>query len=832
MAKYVIITFTSDGAIVQNQCSAVGIRQGDGAGEVTFKAAFTGRRNDEYVAKLHFKRPDGKTVQNVVMSPSSTDPNAFVATANTSWYFAVPGTAKATITITSTGGTIAAQGSYSFNVEATEVEVADSTLNYDEAAALEGLIADLDDRTLKRGTVLTLSSQATAEDFYDAILAYYSENEIDPKDGDRFVAQSMHLFVGSTKPVLFSGEYRNTKDVFIVENTPTGSAGTTNTSNIYVGFKSGSTPTVIKIATKSYVDSFFDENGAAYKAVADEDGNRLEETYVKLAGFNTVSATTLFTGTVSFNRAGTVSFGGTTSFNSVINVAAGLHANGKSNIKIAIGPTAGYVSEYVFPYSGNESGRNTTYTLATTEHISDAIDYLKTYANNWTGTNTFKSYVNVQQGLYLQDTTLFFWGSESHIRAGEGTFAYYYLPYYADGNAYTIATTSQVATAKADAISSAASTAQSKVDALAEAMDFSNGEFGEIKAEKITVREFVSETTYSTSSAIESHYFEFMKGNATDLSANYAGSAFTKYDGDKDFFYGLYGHEFVFGKCDVERDEDGNIINIDPVSLISAMGRAPTSALVNDHILKWDAATKKAVDGGFAASEVMSVLDQESQRVINENGRVAAENIRAAVEVTREKIQPFPMTTAEYNHIKNDGWRYNVFADGTYSVTENEAQNAVRYYLYQQNALYELTDDTAMAQALETVSQASDLINSIDFVTAEQWAALYAQDALVTGTHYILDDENHMKKLCVDIPAAEAERQAFETYRIEHEGYGITRAQLATLNANGVFGVHFATVNGKLTTVVSVYASQALAEAADEEYIFPMQQGVTYALLD
>jgi len=687
MAKSVIITFTSDGAIVQNQCSAVGIRQGDGAGEVTFKAVFTGRRNDEYVAKLHFKRPDGKTVQNVVMSPSSTDPNAFVVTANTSWYFAVPGTAKATVTITSTGGTIAAQGSYSFNVEATEVDVSDSTLTYDEAAALEGLIAELDEAALKRGTVLTLSSQASAEDFYDAILSYYSENEIDPKDGDRFVAQSLHMFVGSQKPVLFSGEYRNTKDVFIVESTPTGSAGTTNTSNIYVGFKSGSTPTVIKVATKSYVDSFFDENGAAYKAVADEDGNRIKETYVKLAGFNTVSATTLFTGTVSFNSAGTVSFGGTTSFNSVINVAAGLHANGKSNIKIAIGPTAGYVSEYVFPYSGSESGRNTIYTIATTEHISEAIATFLASNNNFTGANThagterFNAAASFAGGIVLlenSDGEGFSSLTKDRARFKFGAvnlgYAVYSFPYDAPNeqgttDQYTLATTSQVATAKAEAISSAASTAQSKVDALATAMDFSNGEFGEIKAAKITVREFVSETTYSTSSSIESHYFEFMKGNTSDLSSNYAGSAFTKYDSEKDFFYGLYGHEFVFGKCDAVRDSNGNIIDIDPVSLISAMGRAPTSALVNDHILKWDAATKKAVDGGFAASEVMAVLGQESDRQTAEQGRVSAENIRQINLEDDIENYPYAITQAEFNLLDNGGVFGVHFAAGKKIVT-------------------------------------------------------------------------------------------------------------------------------------------------------------------
>ena len=142
MAKQIFIKFTIDGAIVQAESSAANIRQGDSNGEVSIIASVTGRTTAGYLARVHFERPDGKKA-NVVMTPSSEYSDRFVYVCESAWFFAVPGQAKATVTITDSGGAVSAQGTYEFAVAATTVDVIDSTLTYDEAAALEGLIADM-----------------------------------------------------------------------------------------------------------------------------------------------------------------------------------------------------------------------------------------------------------------------------------------------------------------------------------------------------------------------------------------------------------------------------------------------------------------------------------------------------------------------------------------------------------------------------------------------------------------------------------------------------------------------------------------------------------------
>lgn len=279
MAKEILITFNQDGSLLQAESSAVGIRQGDSNGEVTIRAVFQNRRNDSYVAKFHFERPDGKKQRNVIMTPSSTASNEYDYAIGSSWFFAVPGLARVTVTITDGSGAIAAQGSYSFNVEATQIDVVDSTLTYDEAAALEGLIADIDENSLKTATRVTLQSGATATDFYAAAKAYYESDDL-IRDGDRFWGSFTRTAPNATKTKkTFYGEFIGHNSMLVVQTTYRAESTAIVTKRVYLAYDGSDGNDSKEISTTEYVDSYFDDNRNANGAVADQNGDVIDETY-------------------------------------------------------------------------------------------------------------------------------------------------------------------------------------------------------------------------------------------------------------------------------------------------------------------------------------------------------------------------------------------------------------------------------------------------------------------------------------------------------------------------------------------------------------------------
>lgn len=307
MAKTITLKFGADGSIIQAESSASNIRQGDSNGEVSVIASFTGKRNDEYVAKFYFERPDGKKQSNILMSPSSSQSSDFVYSIGSAWFFAVAGTAKITVRLTDFDGALSAQGSFSFNVEATQIDVEDSTITYDEAAEIEGLIAQISESAVKRAVQVTLASNANASDFYSACIAYYEGN---PKDGDRFTAST----TGITSSIVrkYAGQFMGDDKMLIIEKqTASLGPGTSVVSqNAYLVTGSSDNPTVTKIGNQDSIDelfSFFDENGNANSAVADSQGNVIHTTYatdlsvVHNTGAETIAGNKTFSGETRFN---------------------------------------------------------------------------------------------------------------------------------------------------------------------------------------------------------------------------------------------------------------------------------------------------------------------------------------------------------------------------------------------------------------------------------------------------------------------------------------------------------------------------------------------------
>ena len=348
------------------------------------------------------------------------------------------------------------------------------------------------------------------------------------------------------------------------------------------------------------------------------------------------------------------------------------------------------------------------------------------YRQEWTGHNTFTELVHTN-GV-LEKKYIWFNASSSpydfafgapntdllKVAIGYigGGYSEYKFPFGGDGNNYTVATTSQVATAKSEAISSAASTAQSKVDALATAMNFSNGAFTKIVAALLQVTKMEVTDTETKTATLEDQFLEMLAGNELAYGSNYVGIVFAKYDATNDFFVGIYNDTLMIGDCTATRDSGGKITSITPISLEPLMSRAAENALSDGHLLEWDSTNHRAVDAGMSLS---TFSGQETTRQTNESSRVLAESGRASAETARAN--------------------------------------------------------------------------------------------------------------------AEAERALQERYRVINHPYAITQAEYDTLTNGGVFGVHLSTPlqeGDDPELIYTVYASQALAEAADETYVFPMQDDIEY----
>lgn len=285
----------------------------------------------------------------------------------------------------------------------------------------------------------------------------------------------------------------------------------------------------------------------------------------------------------------------------------------------------------------------------------------------------------------------------------------------------TLALLSDVASAKQEAITTAGTNADTKIDALKTELDFSNGAFGDIVADTLTVREFTADHTITIDSAIQSAFFEYLKGNTTSLGSNYAGSIFTKYDGTYDSFFGLHNDTIVFGDCNATRDSDGNVTGITPVSLIALAGRDDSANLIDGDLLMWDSTALKIVDAGLnpatMASQWSTISDTWTNTIMPTWTNTIVPNATKMEEATRELLRshPNPITEAEYANIHDNGYYCNWKLDGdghwVMSVDSAIDPDAVYSFDFQSDVIYSISDAYDMGDveadisALETDKQ-------------------------------------------------------------------------------------------------------------------------------
>lgn len=421
------------------------------------------------------------------------------------------------------------------------------------------------------------------------------------------------------------------------------------------------------------------------------------------------------------------------------------------------------------------------------------------------------------------------------------------------GKSGTFALTSDVATAKTEAINEAVSQANANADAkdavikqqaISEAVSTSDSHLNDALYDlhhndqtlggnvtiggNLTVGGTMTSVDTQTISTHE-RYIQMMKGNTVAVSG-YTGLVWPKYDAVDDFFLGLQGDVNVLGKVTATFNEDGDVIAVTPISLIPLTGRADEQALTNGNLVKWDATAKKIIDAGL---NVDQEIQAEAGRVQAENGRVQAETQRTEVFDARNAAMPFPISYADYLHLKDDAYWYNVYIENgeiKWSVDSSEMVGAIFSAQYSTRAVYPLTNDPEFSEKMATCDEAAEYIGNQVFVTDEQYAEL-EQEGLIDPdkNYYIYSDD--LYDLLIQAGEQEPIRQENEEIRqanleadIISEGYPITEAEYNTLMNGGRFGVHFN--NGE--KVVTVYASQALAEQANETYIFPIQDNIQY----
>lgn len=575
-----------------------------------------------------------------------------------------------------------AYGTFTFPVEG-GVVIADHAVTISQYDYLMSRVADILENTLHAATSVVTGLDGDPEDFYHAVCEYYSNEGEEPQDGDRFESTYANTYYG--------GEMIGKKAMLITERNF--AAGVLK---LYIATKSGSTETVKEIARKEYVDSFFNASGAALKAVADANGDDISSTYAKKAANNTFSGSNTHNGTERFNA--TASFAG--GINLLENPGGeGFSSLTKDRARFKFGAINLGYAVYSFPYDApNVQGTTNQYTLATTVHISDALSDFLNDNNTFNGVNVhngnefFNAPATFSDGIVFGSQSVTNGAAISALNKSVLTFklgavnlgySVYSLPYNAPNvqgttDQYTLATTSQIATAKAEAISTAASTAQSKVDALATAMDFSNGAFGTIIAETLNVTRMNVSEIETKMASLEDQYFEMLAGNTQPYGNQFVGTVYTKYDGTYDFFVGINNDTLMLGDVSTTRDGDGKILSISPLGLKPLAVRDATITFTDGNLVKavLENGSVTFKDAGFSATEVMSVLGQERDRQTAEQGRVAAENIRQINLEDDIKNYPYAISQAEFNLLNNGGVFGVHFASGEKVITVYASQAA------------------------------------------------------------------------------------------------------------------------------------------------------------
>lgn len=471
----------------------------------------------------------------------------------------------------------------------------------------------------------------------------------------------------------------------------------------------------------------------------------------------------------------------------------------------------------------------------------NAADYPSlTQDNQFLGENDFNKGASFGRDVKVSKTKIEVFRAKSEFtivftKETEGEqpqHVYYRFPYDADekdGDNFDLSTLSQVAAAAQAALTTAENYSDAKLAAAVAAILGSPNFTGDVSvAGNLVVGGkmiYVESETVST----ESRFIQLIKGNSVPV-VGYVGIVVPHYNvAGNDFFLGMDGGIIVFGKVQATFGPKGEVLSVTNVSTIPLMGRAPHESLVDGNVLIWDAGHKKAIDGGINPA---AIAESEVTRQANEAARVTNETHRSNNFETAVKAQPPVMSYVDYLHVKNDGWYISLMPDGSSVVSQVPPVDAVLSFQYRTNSAYSVIDDPEFAEKMATCSRAKELLDSMVWVTPEQYLELGREGLLdLENNTYMIDDEELFETLTVTIPAQEEQRQANEdvrqqwlAYAIHKHPWPITDAEAVKLAALGVFGVHFE--DGE--PVCTVYDNAPLAEAANETWVFPWQNDVMY----
>lgn len=316
---------------------------------------------------------------------------------------------------------------------------------------------------------------------------------------------------------------------------------------------------------------------------------------------------------------------------------------------------------------------------------------------------------------------------KSLFAIGSSNPTYYAVSKSEEGNTYTVATTTDVATAKQEAITTSNNYTVQKIEEAfinsAISGDLSVGGNATI-AGNLTVGGIITSVDTQTISTAE-RFIQMMKGNSVAVSG-YVGHVVPKYDGTHDFFFGISGNTYVIGDVTATFNENGDVTAISNVSLEPLATRADSNLLTDGNLVMWDATSLKLVDSSF---NPVSIAEAEATRVSNEQARQLAEGTRQSNETTRGlnevtrqsnettrqdalkemlRTHPNPISMVNYNHIVEDDYVCNWYyddEDNEWSMTVDATAdvNAFASFGYQSDVLYNLTDEYDMSSVVSDI---------------------------------------------------------------------------------------------------------------------------------
>ena len=290
----------------------------------------------------------------------------------------------------------------------------------------------------------------------------------------------------------------------------------------------------------------------------------------------------------------------------------------------------------------------------------------------------------------------------------------------------------------------------------------------------------------------------------------------------------------------VDRNQDDLIRTIkitDPLTTVADVNSTLSSINVIGHHVFFDVSALNAgayLCSVYLTNEVMRVFDLVTQTSVSlpYDGTMLLTTLlgRLSNVATEELLRlfPAPMTTAELNHLKDDGWycAWSTDQNGHWHMTVSATASGTYNFPYQSSGvLYIPTDDPYFADAMATISEAKELLEGTEMVTPEQYAELERQ-GLLGDKHWQIVSPDLYNFLTVTIPAQEEAREENEDERqdalrdlLRRYPWPITTAEIEHIMEDGYY-CNWTYSNGTWTMAVS--------QTASGDYSFPYQDDVYY----